>query len=592
MRSPRKSLAILVVMLATLACPVRAGWEAPGGALVTPVGARTQPLLVIADGAAGVFVVLGGAGIAVQHLDAAGDVVAGWPAAGAQVSSTVTLTGSPCSPAEFAAVSAAVDGAGGVFITWGGPPILANTTFPTLYVQHVGANGQLASGWPASGLAATTSAGQGSALAYPDGSGGVFVLWHDRRRLLSDEDDPHIMLQHFLGNGARAPSFAAIGRFLGANLPPVPAPRVAAVFAADPAGGAWALVTRASSDTTLSPSGFVIMRIDADGLVANGWGEDGLMLPGPSADVGHPDTHDARVFPDGSGGAWAFIASGARGQPIAFHQLADGSLDAMLPAEGLALAVASDQRVDPDGVGGFFARVEGVGSYPHALALQRLEPDGSVDPAWETPLRLTGPVDAQLFPTPDGVLGAGWLESSSIHCDTNGGDVLVGRLRRDGTIPPDWPTVQGGAWGIAAAMDVSPSTLEFPSAACADGIGGYVVCWQTGPLEASHEARAMRYTLHGPVAGVGSQAHGALAMRGPRFSRAGIRVSVAGVSAGGARLDVHDLLGRRLTSWDVAATAGTVDVTIPGTRGLPSGLYFLRLRATAGDVHAKVLVSR
>src|SRR6185503_10305949 len=133
---------------------------------------------------------------------------------------------------------------------------------------------------------------------------------------------------------------------------------------------------------------------------------------------------------------------------------------------------------------------------------------------------------------------------------TNGGDVLVGRLRRDGTIPPDWPTVQGGTWGIAAAMDVSASTLEFPSAACADGFGGYIVCWQTGPLEASHEVHAMRYTLQGAVAGVGNPAPGVLALRGARFTRAGFRVSIAGVGAAGARLDVHDLLGRRLTSWD------------------------------------------
>src|SRR5262245_61034387 len=136
MRALLESLAILALFFATLPCPARAGWEAPGGALVAPAGARTQPLLAIADGAGGVFVVLGGAGVAVQHLDAAGDVVAGWPAAGVQVSSNLTPTGMPCSPATYAGISAASDGAGGVYVTWGAPPILVNTSLPTLYVQH------------------------------------------------------------------------------------------------------------------------------------------------------------------------------------------------------------------------------------------------------------------------------------------------------------------------------------------------------------------------------------------------------------------------------------------------------------------------
>src|SRR5262245_18845360 len=132
MRAPRKFIAILVLLLATHACPARAGWNAPGGALVAPAGSRTQPLTTIPDGAGGVFVVMGGAGIAVQHLDASGDVVPGWLAAGANFSSSVTPTGSPCAPPTFAGVSAASDGAGGVYVTWGAPPILVNTSDPTL----------------------------------------------------------------------------------------------------------------------------------------------------------------------------------------------------------------------------------------------------------------------------------------------------------------------------------------------------------------------------------------------------------------------------------------------------------------------------
>src|SRR5262249_24618781 len=153
-------------------------------------------------------------------------------------------------------------------------------------------------------------------LAYGDGSGGVFVVWRDVRHLFppsSTADDPHIMIQHVLADGSIAPGFAPLGRFVGSGVPPVHEPRVDASFVDETTGGAWAIVTRASADTTVDPAGFIVMRFDLDGFVADGFGEDGLMLPGPSADIGHPGTRAARLFADGTGGAWAFVASGARG---------------------------------------------------------------------------------------------------------------------------------------------------------------------------------------------------------------------------------------------------------------------------------------
>ena len=92
------------------------------------------------------------------------------------------------------------------------------------------------------------------------------------------------------------------------------------------------------------------------------------------------------------------------------------------------------------------------------------------------------------------------------------------------------------------------------------------------------------------MAGVGPARPAALALHGARFTRSGIRVSMSGVGANGARLDVHDPLGRRLLSADVPAGAG--EFTLPGTRGLPSGLYFLRLRTSSAEAYAKVLVLR
>src|SRR5262249_27154700 len=125
MRISGMLVGIIVLALAAAAGPARAGWSAPGGALLAPASAGARPLLAIPDGTGGVFAVLAGTGITVQHLDAAGDVVAGWPAAGADVSGgTAFPGGTPCFPQKLPDISATSDGAGGVYVTWGGTPVL------------------------------------------------------------------------------------------------------------------------------------------------------------------------------------------------------------------------------------------------------------------------------------------------------------------------------------------------------------------------------------------------------------------------------------------------------------------------------------
>src|SRR5262245_19895979 len=318
--SHRIPLPTALACLFAIAAPAAASWDSSMGNLVAPANAARMPQLAVSDGAGGAFVVLGGAtgaaqvGLFVQHLMADGTRAPGWPGAGAEAVS-LALGGDPdCIPYPLDQVSATADGAGGVYVSWAAPPLEASSGAPGLYVQHLDASGARVAGWPAEGLSVTTGAGQASSTIYPDGGSGVFAIWRDVRHLFpsgSTGDDPHIILQHLLANGTRAPGFLPIGRFIGANMPPVREPRLSASFTAEPTGGAWAIVERASADTTVDPAGFIVMRTDLTGLMANGWGEDGIMLPGPSADIGHPGTHGARLFPDGSGGAWVFVASGA-----------------------------------------------------------------------------------------------------------------------------------------------------------------------------------------------------------------------------------------------------------------------------------------
>src|SRR5262249_43134467 len=161
---------------------------------------------------------------------------------------------------------------------------------------------------------------------------------------------------------------------------------------------------------------------------------------------------------------------------------------------------------------------------------------------------ICGGLDAALFPTPDGVLGVGWAGISSQSCSVTSGEGLVGRLARGGTIPADWPVDGIANEGVAAAVNVAYASREMSTVACADGLGGAIVAWGVidgdAPVLAG-EVRAMRFTLQGAVAGVEPSAGAGLALRGARFTRTGIRVRVSGALPGGARLDAHDLLGRR-----------------------------------------------
>lgn len=141
--------------------------------------------------------------------------------------------------------------------------------------------------------------------------------------------------------------------------------------------------------------------------------------------------------------------------------------------------------------------------------------------------------DARLFPTADGVFACGWADLASPHCDFYAGNVVLGRLRRDGAVPAGWPVGQTAPpFDFAAALDVSLASWESPGVSCPDGLGGFLVFWRVlegyHPL-ANNEVRGMRHTMDGPVAGVTPGKPGPLSLRAARFTRGGIGVHVSGV---------------------------------------------------------------
>ena len=81
-----------------------------------------------------------------------------------------------------------------------------------IYVQRVTVSGAIAPGWPATGLAICTAAGdQGGPVAVSDGAGGLLVAWEDGRAGVSNRD---LFVQRVLSTAAISPGWPANGRQL------------------------------------------------------------------------------------------------------------------------------------------------------------------------------------------------------------------------------------------------------------------------------------------------------------------------------------------------------------------------------------------
>src|SRR5262249_7456612 len=150
-----------------------AGWPANGVQLAPTLANQFLPSIT-GDGAGGAFTAWqdqrgADADVYLQHVDASGARVAGWPAAGLGVA-----TG----PGAQTAPLLAAEGSGGVCVAWQQPGAGGDD----VYLQRIGPGGARAAGWAVPGNAVCTAPGdQHLAGAVPDGAGGVLLAWQDQR---------------------------------------------------------------------------------------------------------------------------------------------------------------------------------------------------------------------------------------------------------------------------------------------------------------------------------------------------------------------------------------------------------------------------
>lgn len=300
-----------------------AGWANNGVRLATSNATQSTPAIA-PDGAGGAFVAWqdmrgADADIYLQHVDGAGAVVAGWPAAGLGIA---VGSGAQVAPSVIG------DGAGGVFVTWQD----RRAGHDDIYLQYVTGAGAVASGWTANGLLVCGAAGdQRLPVIDADGAGGVVLAWQDQRAGGWD-----VYCQRVQGGASLASGWSAGGVALCTATGDQVAVRIVgdggngllAVWQ-DRRGGGWDI--------------YAARRNGAAALVA-GWSAGGTALTTAADDQTVPG-----LAPDGAGGAYfAWQDRRTGGADIQVTRLAaDGSLPAGWIAGGNLLCGAGGEQTSP-----------------------------------------------------------------------------------------------------------------------------------------------------------------------------------------------------------------------------------------------------
>jgi hypothetical protein len=383
------------------------------------------------------------------------------------------------------------DGSGGAYLLWS----YATTGKPDVRIQRIGPDGNVIAGWPAEGLVVCDDESSQDAPALTsDGAGGAIVAWRDTRN-----PRPSIYAQHVLANGTIDSDWPQNGELIyeGADYQEVRDPQLAP----DSEGGAyitwWGYTGTASSSfvhlrriagdssfpagwetektlgvITWKPfpdavadgvggvyvawkhQGCRVTRVDSDGSFPAGWGGGGIVM---GQTGGAYQCMPAAT--DGDGGvllSWANNGGWETGYNIRVQRiLADGStLWADADIYGGVLVSAGQfhetvPQVTSDGNGGAFIVWEDAragddvnDNSKHEIYAAHILSSGTKDPDWPAfwlPLSTT----AEGFHRtprvlPDGAGGAYavWVRNS----DQNLGDsqIRVTRFAADATFVPGW----------------------------------------------------------------------------------------------------------------------------------------------------------
>ncbi|MEO5617160.1 MAG: T9SS type A sorting domain-containing protein [Candidatus Eisenbacteria bacterium] len=374
------------------------------------------------------------------------------------------------------------DGTGGAYIVWDDRrDVIANGV--DVYLQHVLADGQIAPGWPIDGMPVSVEPGrQERAALLEDGLGGVYVVW---------DSDSTVMAQHLESSGTPRPGWPAEGiRLLEIpGLGSYGAARIGAVVT----NGQEVFVAWGDNRRGLGWE-LYIQKLAETGEVATGWPINGLRVV--DASPNQQERIAIRMNSDAAGGL--YLAWSATNSPIdldddiyATHVLADGTVAPGWPATGLPVAVQPRWQLlsgaAPDGFGGLLLSWQDSRNPPARAYVQRLRSDGTPAPGWQpqgTPISDLPGYHSRPGIAPDGDGGAFIAFEEGFN-----GHGYAQRVLADATRPLGWPST-----GLPLVDPAVPGNQQQDHAITPDGEGGAVVVWNDFRNGISNQLYAQRYT--------------------------------------------------------------------------------------------------
>jgi hypothetical protein len=557
-----RRLGSVVLLIASLALPAHADWPAQGKRVLVPHGYEGSGGVWMVDLPSGDMIVRADGythstiGFVVQHITPGGEFASGWPVEGVSfgpgpsvpsaIGFTVDQGGFCWQTAGFSGSSACALDPGGVLEPAGSPWALTSTafSFPTAFVparggiyafvsnhvQRFTEAGVRATGWPADGVTAVGNA-VGNSAALADGSGGVVVMAASTALGPRTTHVDSSAVKHggtFLSDDVDDSNAPYDERY----TPPLPAllPSDASHYFA-----VWSAPARQTVQYVK------VQRAGFDNALAPGWPTAGIVAVAPDT-IFH-----VTPLPDHAGGLY-LVWYQSDGLPRATHVRADGTFVPGTDANGVVLYPPGPMRDPQVGFNG--------GGLPYMIA------------------------DV----TPDGRLLFAWDDVAS------GNGIRVQWLLPDLTADPSEP--------VAGRLIVPNPEKTYVLAVHAAPDGGAYVAWESafGPIgfpETTYEVWMTRL-LPSSLVGVTPPApRAALALSAPRPNpaRGSVALDVTLPDDSPARVELLDVAGRVVRSQSVQS-AGAHALSFRELTSLSPGLYFARVSGRAGNVTARVVVSR
>jgi hypothetical protein len=554
---------------------VAPGWS-PDPARLCLGTAQGVATTMISDGAGGAFVLwvdnrMGDGDIFAQHFVTRDSIAPGWPSDGIPV---CMARGSQYR------VAAVTDGRGDLIAAWqdyraGGSG--------DIYAQRISVDGELA--WQEDGVPVCADPAEQTAPALaPDGSGGVLLVWQDRRSGV-----PQLYVERLTDAGMPAEGDTAGGRPLVA----CPSAQTNPALVADGENGAIVVWQERNSTS----SSLRALRVTAAGTVAAGWPPEGVVLSSASETPRWPATAS-----DGAHGALIAWCQESGGSRILLTQRVAAVGTLPWGPNGVALTSGGGQVSFPAIVadsssGAIVAWEDCRDGVQTDLYAQRVSGSGAV--LWAAggvPLCLAGGDQRSVSLASDGAGGAlaTWVDdvSSARAQFLRSRPVLTGPLPKlesvesgPGRARLTWRTAKGDRRSFVLERRVGEEEEWQTAATVHAGADGLMVAEDRGvsPGAVAHyrlvlpmgEAQVYlaEITVEIPLPKP-------LALRFARSEDRGrtVRVALTLATNEAAKLELFDVLGRKLCSRDVGSLgAGDHDVRLELPRYVRSGIYFLRL---------------